>query len=369
MLTAEQRRAYHDAQRICHVGYGSMALRQELARYLRIALRADACAIGTLDPELGLLTHCVIDGVPVELTRAYLAVAYPEQEAAAVLALGRSGRVVATTMSPIFTSLLESVGLPIALRAVCVYGGMLYGSACFFRERGSRPFTDDEQVLVRHLTPHVAQGLRRAALLDAARQCSESGHAVEAQDTEPGIIALDKDGCLVLRTAAAAGHLEDLADLGSDPEVLPLAVGSALAQLIRGTRDAVSRDSAPSVRGVYVRGRSGRWYTLHAMHGESEHRDETPTIVVIVPSNHEVRSGVLSRLYSLSPRERDVLARLVRGESTKEIAAVLSISPYTVQDHIDSACGKVGVRGRRALLAKLFLDGFEPSHPRRGGDK
>ena len=38
-------------------------------------------------------------------------------------------------------------------------------------------------------------------------------------------------------------------------------------------------------------------------------------------------------------------------------ASRLGISAYTVQDHVDHAFDKVGVRGRRALLAKLFLDG------------
>jgi DNA-binding CsgD family transcriptional regulator len=48
---------------------------------------------------------------------------------------------------------------------------------------------------------------------------------------------------------------------------------------------------------------------------------------------------------------------VARGYSSKEIAHRLGISPYTVQDHLDHAAEKVGVRGRRALLAKLFFDG------------
>ena len=61
--------------------------------------------------------------------------------------------------------------------------------------------------------------------------------------------------------------------------------------------------------------------------------------------------------YDLSAREREVVAAVVRGEPTKCIAATLGISPYTVAEHLDRACAKVGVRGRKALVAKLFLDG------------
>ena len=35
-------------------------------------------------------------------------------------------------------------------------------------------------------------------------------------------------------------------------------------------------------------------------------------------------------------------------------------STHTVQDHLERACDKVGVRGRKALVAKLFRDGFAP---------
>ena len=58
------------------------------------------------------------------------------------------------------------------------------------------------------------------------------------------------------------------------------------------------------------------------------------------------------------PVEGEVVAAVVRGEPTKCIAASLGISPYTVAEHLDRACAKVGVRGRKALVARLFLDGY-----------
>ena len=51
---------------------------------------------------------------------------------------------------------------------------------------------------------------------------------------------------------------------------------------------------------------------------------------------------------------------VVRGEPTKRIAHQLGLSTHTVQDYLDKACDKVGVRGRKALVSRLFRDGFAP---------
>jgi len=47
---------------------------------------------------------------------------------------------------------------------------------------------------------------------------------------------------------------------------------------------------------------------------------------------------------------------VVQGTSTREIY----ISEYTVQEHLSNAFDKVGVRGRRALIKRLFFDNLYP---------
>jgi DNA-binding CsgD family transcriptional regulator len=49
---------------------------------------------------------------------------------------------------------------------------------------------------------------------------------------------------------------------------------------------------------------------------------------------------------------------VVRGLSTKQICQTLFISEYTVQDHLSHVFDKVGVRGRRALVKRLYLEGL-----------
>ena len=61
----------------------------------------------------------------------------------------------------------------------------------------------------------------------------------------------------------------------------------------------------------------------------------------------------MCRVYALSPRERTVVSALLAGFDTQGVARRLVISPHTVQDHLKSIFGKVGVNSRRQLLARL----------------
>ena len=58
--------------------------------------------------------------------------------------------------------------------------------------------------------------------------------------------------------------------------------------------------------------------------------------------------------YGLTERECQVAMQCVQGRVTKEIARALSLSPYTVQDHLKSIFDKSTARSRRALLARAL---------------
>jgi DNA-binding CsgD family transcriptional regulator len=73
----------------------------------------------------------------------------------------------------------------------------------------------------------------------------------------------------------------------------------------------------------------------------------------------ENQSGVRG-LTSLSDRERQVVAYLAVGQSTKETAYALGISDITVRVLIAHAAAKLGVRSRRALLDHVEIRRLRP---------
>jgi len=57
---------------------------------------------------------------------------------------------------------------------------------------------------------------------------------------------------------------------------------------------------------------------------------------------------------SLSARQWEILARLVRGERAQEIASSLYLSPSTVRNHLTTIYKKFGVHSQAGLLAKFL---------------
>ena len=67
------------------------------------------------------------------------------------------------------------------------------------------------------------------------------------------------------------------------------------------------------------------------------------------------RNDAAIRSLGLSPREVDVLDRLAAGESNKEIARRLGISPNTVKTHVARVYEKLAVERRMQAVEKARL--------------
>jgi two-component system nitrate/nitrite response regulator NarL len=60
-------------------------------------------------------------------------------------------------------------------------------------------------------------------------------------------------------------------------------------------------------------------------------------------------TSALAKSESLTPRERDVLIEIARGQTNREIAAKFDVSVRTIESHRESLLRKLGVRGTAGL--------------------
>jgi DNA-binding CsgD family transcriptional regulator len=342
---------FRTVKRLCYAGLDSVTLRREVAARLVSRLGFDAHAFSTCDPDTGLMTHTLAQGVPADLARLYLEELYPRHCACLTMDLPRVGLGVYTGAqdTPAMRSEMESAGIHWQLHASFTSGRRLWGTWCLMRERGAESGDARSRALLERLVPHLARGLQSAALID-------HGTTPGTPDREgAGVLVLDAHQRPVLRTAAAGVWLDDLADDGLRMESgLPMSV-HALASRLQRTPVEV----ATSLR-ARARGSSGRWYSLRATVAEPDAYGVSATVIVVQPAAVREIAALLTQLYDLSAREREVVAAVARGEPTKTIAASLGVSVHTIAEHIERACDKIGVRGRKALVAKLFFDGYSP---------
>src|SRR4051794_20499810 len=88
--------------------------------------------------------------------------------------------------------------------------------------------------------------------------------------------------------------------------------------------------------------------------------DEVVLGDVVVPDKPRVRSSVNGkpRMAALTPREQEVLERVVRGQSTHVMAAELGISYSTARSHAHAMMSKLGVQSRLQAAAFAISHGL-----------
>jgi DNA-binding CsgD family transcriptional regulator len=221
------------------------------------------------------------------------------------------------------------------LRVLFLTDGACWGGAGLVRT--GPDFTDRETEFLTAVAPAIADATRLAVRSEAGRW-SASGH--------PAIVVVGLRGELRAVTPAAREWQTRL------DEIAP---GRFLTMMRLMT---VGASSAPS--GVFqarLRDARGQWAFLQAsplIGGEEEQ-----IAVSIEPAVGDQLVSLLLAAYGLTVRERTICQEVIGGHSTSDIAGRLFISANTVQDHLKSIFGKVGVRSRGELVARLRPDAPE----------
>jgi DNA-binding CsgD family transcriptional regulator len=358
-------RGFGEVKRLCYAGLDAPALlRTVAARMARIAPFEAYCA-QTNDPVSGLLTQVLTtDAFGDKEHRHYLEQIYFQADHDEQRRMIQN-RIPVVRLSDVTGGKLERaprcsditgpLGLHYEVLAICAVGHQQWGGINLIRERGRPDFDAREVALLRRLAPHIGAGLQAAALRALATTKPEG-------ESVPGMLVLDDRGRVTQHTQAAERYLHELDDLGSDwrdGRGLPAPVWIAVGALRSALAPETERDLQSAAR-ICVQTRAGRWLTLHGARTLSDGGRQGETVVIIEPSRPRELAWLRASAYGLSERERAVVDRVAQGASTKEIATALCISEYTVQEHLSHIFDKVGVRGRQALIQRLFFDHLAP---------
>jgi DNA-binding CsgD family transcriptional regulator len=345
--------------RLCHSALDSQQLRVELLKRLRTVIPFDYIFFSTTDPATLLFTSSVLDDTPTSVLSQFLENEFLQDDFNKFLSLLRNHQPVGVlseqtqhdlSRSQRYRDILAPLALGDEMRAVFVTNAACWGTLCLHRERAVSEYTSAEAAFLAQLAPHIAEGLRKAQLLNCAP-------LVKTPDG-PGVLVLSEDLSVVAMTPTAEYWMSELAEAErGDKHALPHTVLTVVARLQAIEREmAAPADGMPKVR---LRTPSGHWLVLYASRLSSSGSQGQITVIFETAQPIEI-APLLLQAYHLTKREGEITHCILRGWSTTEIAATLHISSNTVQDHLKAIFEKVDVRSRRELAGRIFVQQYQP---------
>ena len=196
----------------------------------------------------------------------------------------------------------------------------------------------DDHAVVREGIRHV---LSADADFEVVAEASGGTAAVElAESLRPDVIVLD----LSMPDLPGLDAAKKIRKLLPDVAILVLSIHDHPEYVLRsieaGTQGYLRKDSSPSelrnaIRAVFD---GGTFFSAPA----AKHLSEAV-------GRRGAEQSALARSESLTPRERDVLIEIARGQTNKEIAAKFEVSVRTIESHRESLLRKLGVKGTAGL--------------------
>jgi DNA-binding CsgD family transcriptional regulator len=358
-------------ERLCVNGLDQDGL-VDLSRRMNEIVPFDAAFWSACDPLTGLATSpALVQNFPESTCAPYWHQEFVDDDFLRFADLSRSPRPVGTLhlategrpgRSGRHRLVMDPIGLGSEMRVAFVRGGVVWGVAAIYRERGRPDFTEDEVGLVAGLAPVVAEGMRRSAF-------SEAGHA-PGLPYGPGMLLFDEAGRLASMNDAADAWLRLLPpDPYFSRRGAPAHMHTEMVSVTQRARALARRGTegdgpgrAPQAR-LRVRATNGLWLVVHAscLAGLDGRGGGQVAVVIEAAKGSEI-APIIAEALGLTAREQEITNAVARGEGTGEIAARLHLSPHTVRDHLKAIFEKSGVSSRGELVARLYSDHYMQRH-------
>jgi DNA-binding CsgD family transcriptional regulator len=311
----------------------------------------------TMDPATLMMTGGVHEhGLSPDAIRRMLEIEHGEEDLNLFAHLARQPDPVGVLSeacrgelesSPRYRDVLRPCGYGHELRAVARVAGKTWGALVLMREPGSPDFSSAETEIARNISRSIAEAIRASLLVSVSSSAlSTSTHAV---------VVLNHSNKIEAMSPGAARWMAEFEEIGPpDRSGVPQTVQALANETRKLARDPESTALATRSR---VRARNGRWLTLHGTTiGASRHS----IAILMEPSGGQEVASLIFDAYGLTPRENELACLVLQGFDTEQIARMLKISSYTVQDHLKSIFDKTSVSSRKQLVSKIFFNHYLP---------
>jgi DNA-binding CsgD family transcriptional regulator len=336
-------RARREIVALAASGLGVSDLHTAAMGLIEDTVSTDLACWATIDPET-LVISTMTSGnarIPAEYEQRLAESEYSTDEPHRFATLARRKESMAKlsdlpepdrTRSTRLNNVWRPLGIDQELRVMFIADGTCWGAAGMVR--AGRDFTDRETDFLAAVAPTIAGATRLAVR-------SEAGGPMPGH---PAIVVVGTRGDLNAATPAAREWQERLDQIAPGRFLVMMQV------MAGGARTSRSGRFRARLRDAY-----GHWAVLEA--SPLIGGDEDQVAVTIEPARGDHLMSLLLMAYGLTAREREICSEVIGGHSTADIAGRLFISSNTVQDHLKSVFGKVGVRSRGELVARLRPNG------------
>ncbi|KKO53877.1 LuxR C-terminal-related transcriptional regulator [Paenibacillus sp. DMB20] len=341
-------------QQIIRLGAASMTspdFRSKLLSLLRETVPFDAACCTHVDPNTLLSTGAVTEENIEAIHPHLFRIEYGKGDYNAYEQLVHAETPVATLFeategqperSARYREVLRPAGFHDELRAALVHDRACWGYLTLYRNTGQPVFSPDERKFIAILAPVIAACLRTYSVA-----LPESGSVGSEGGNEPGIAILSGQLALLSTNPAADAWIRKLQSWERiDSGTLPRPIRAV------STRALHAASQSPALAKACIRMPDGPYLTVRASRLQAVNGD-IQLAVTFEPARPSDMLPIIAEAYQFTERELQLLEGLIRGLSTKELAATLHISAYTVQDHLKSIFAKTGVASRRELIWHL----------------
>jgi DNA-binding CsgD family transcriptional regulator len=205
----------------------------------------------------------------------------------------------------------------------------------FALSRRRNDYTERDRGILEMLRPHLVIALNNLAL-GSERQSLLESTELAMKELASATIIVDRQDRILYHTGPGLKWIE-----AASQGILPVRISRWLK-----LNQAVTSTRRPTMR---VSSNAGEICIRYVPTGSPQRR-----LLVLTAETLRQSIAVQTNDFGLSKRQLEVARWIGQGKTNTEIAAILGISPRTVQKHIEHIFDKMGVTTRVAVASRLL---------------